>query len=169
MQSRAAPPMRITIHDLHDLRPRFVARLHAPRANGCVEWAAWRDRDGYGIFQFRLHGKKFKIRAHRAAFMIENDIALSRDEVVRHACDNPLCCNPDHLEIGSHADNVADMVKRKRNARGTRHGRAKLTQVQAEQIRRLAVEPKANKTHIACRFGVTPKIVRMIVRGEIWA
>lgn len=54
--------------------------------------------------------------------------------VVRHKCDNRLCCNPDHLEIGTQADNARDRVERGRGAYGERNGRAKLTLAQVRDM-----------------------------------
>ena len=52
-------------------------------------------------------------RAHRIAFFLTTG---QTDGVVRHSCDTPLCCNPVHLSSGTQADNVADMVARRRCA-----------------------------------------------------
>lgn len=81
-------------------------------AAGCLEYNGYRNELGYG--QFRHNGKLH--RTHRLAYA--NLIGeLKDDEKVRHKCDNPPCCNPDHLLKGSQADNVRDMVSRGRHAK----------------------------------------------------
>lgn len=55
-------------------------------------------------------------------------------QVLRHKCDNPKCVNLDHVQLGTHADNVADRVARNRSAKGERNGRAKLNEHQVREI-----------------------------------
>lgn len=83
----------------------------------CRVYASAADKDGYGLFQ--VHG--YAMRAHRVAWM------LWRGEIpdgmfVLHRCDNPPCCNPDHLFLGTSRDNIDDMLRKGRQAKGERHG-----------------------------------------------
>ena len=55
--------------------------------------------------------------------------------VVRHTCDNRKCVNPEHLVIGTHQDNMDDMKKRNRSAKGLVNGAGKLTPEQVTYIR----------------------------------
>jgi len=82
----------------------------------CWLWMAGRQRAGYGAFMMR----KKVLGAHRISYVLANG---NYDETlqIQHSCDNPPCCNPDHLSIGTHADNMRDMM-----ARG-RHGSAFIT------------------------------------------
>lgn len=78
---------------------------------GCWYWDGPRDPNGYGKVYWR--GRKWG--AHRVAYLLlRGDLG---NQVVRHACDNPGCVNPDHLSIGTQGENVRDMVLRRR-ARG---------------------------------------------------
>ena len=73
----------------------------------CWPWTGPTLRDGYG--QFNVGGTSY--RAHRVAWELTNGPIPDGLEVL-HACDNPPCCNPAHLSVGTHAENVAD-AKRK--------------------------------------------------------
>lgn len=93
---------------------------------------------------------------------------------VCHRCDNRLCCRPDHLFLGTHADNNADMHRKGRGNSFGRRGRYgehatrhKLTEFQARSIleRRRAGE---SPTRLADEFGVTKTTVQNIAKGRIW-
>ena len=77
--------------------------------DGCHEWSGARVGKGYG--KTRMHGRTY--RAHRAAYELFVG-PIPEGQVVRHTCDNPGCVNPDHLELGTHADNMKDKRVRSR-------------------------------------------------------
>lgn len=83
---------------------------HRVVKDGCWGWSGSKHKFGYGWVR---HGDRTLV-AHRAAFEVEYG-AIPDGAVVRHKCDNPECTNPDHLVIGSHADNVADRFARGRH------------------------------------------------------
>ena len=91
-------------------------------------------------------------------------------EVVRHKCDNPRCVNPEHLEGGTQKDNMDDMKKRNRTAKGEAHGRAKLSEVDIKTIRDRYI--RGSKVHglsaIAKDFGVAFQTVSKIVNRHRW-
>ena len=87
------------------------------------------------------------------------------DMVVRHKCDNKRCINPNHLEIGTLADNVRDRVERGRSAVGSRNGRAKLTEDQAKAIKGLDL---ISVSLLARVFDVDRKTIRQIRQGKTW-
>lgn len=135
---------------------------------------------GYGTFVARALGGSF--RAHRFAYALAHG-PIPEGLHVLHRCDNPPCCNPDHLFLGTHADNVADMIAKGRNAKGERsgarrhpesvargekNGHAKLTAAQVAEIR--ATPRKIGTQHaLALRFGVSDATISMIVNGKVWA
>jgi hypothetical protein len=85
----------------------------------CVLWAGHKDRNGYGVTKVR--GMNFF--AHRLAYE-EAHGAIPEGLCCLHKCDNPPCCNPNHLFLGTQADNMADMMRKGRHkpGRGDRHG-----------------------------------------------
>jgi hypothetical protein len=95
-----------------------------------------------------------------------NQTSLTPDVCVLHHCDNPSCCNPEHLFIGSHADNVADKVKKGRAAagRGERHRSNKLSE---EQVLAIRVSAGSAKT-LGAQYGVTKQTIGQIRRRKIW-
>lgn len=102
------------------------------RANVRHKWVCWpwdgrrSSAEGYGRFKGQ--------QAHRIAYELVNG-PVPPGMVVRHKCDNPPCCNPLHLEIGTHLDNSRDAVERDRVAYGTRNAKTKLTDDQVRYAR----------------------------------
>lgn len=136
-------------------------------ADACWPWTAARHERGYGLFHLQRPVRKM-VRAHR--FAIEQMLGrfLDADEVVRHICDNPPCCNPRHLLTGGHADNKADAVLRLRHAFGERVATSKLTASQARAIRERA---RAGERIMALshEFGVRKFVIQNIRDGSRFA
>lgn len=129
--------------------------------DACWNWKGWITRSGYG--EARLFGQRCP--AHRTAYELANG-PIPDGLVVMHQCDNRACCNPAHLSLGTHADNMDDMFRKRRNAFGERQGHAKLTEDDVLQIRSLAGTMSLAK--IGTRYGVTPQAVHLIVHGKNW-
>jgi hypothetical protein len=102
--------------------------------------------------------------AHRAAWELTNG-PVRNGLFVLHRCDNRACVNPAHLFLGTHDDNMADMVSKGRQARGSVNGRAKLTE---ESVREILAVPTQGRV-LAKRFGVTPQCISRVRRGHAWA
>ena len=122
-------------------------------ASGCWEWAGAVMHDGYGRGKFR--GRS--MRAHRIAFAGANgltldDMAASRGQVL-HKCHNRLCCNPEHLYLGDHNQNMVDKAV-SGNARGVSGGRPRLSPQQVEELK-TAYAAGESMISLAARFGVT--------------
>lgn len=140
-------------------------------STACIEFAGkHRDKDGYGRVFYQ--GKK-GVPAHRVAYCENRDIPLSSiaGQIVRHECDNPACINPDHLLLGSQADNVRDRCERGRSACGERNSQSKLDAETVQYIRTnyKPRDPVYGAAVMARRYGVVKSLVAMVVRREIWA
>ena len=126
----------------------------------CWEWTKGRVGLGYG----RLSVGKGEVRAHRFAFSTAFG-PIPNGMMVCHRCDNPACCNPNHLFLGTHDDNMADMAMKGRSLQGVKHHKAKLNDAEVRAIRldgRMQIE-------LAEAYGVTQGLIGMIKRREIWS
>lgn len=136
--------------------PRMAAWLAAFRNPGpCWVWTgANSGRYGYGKLTSHIY-------AHRAAWELSNGPIPSGLDVL-HRCDNPPCCNPSHLFLGTARDNAADMLAKHRTPLGEERRLSKLTDAQVRDIRAAS----GLLTDIAARFGVSPSLIGLIRRGR---
>lgn len=100
----------IDLLPIRSVADRLAAGL-ARKPNGCLEWTGSTNARGYG--QIKIDGKP--IKTHRLAWELANDEIPDGLHVLHH-CDVPLCCNPEHLFLGTQADNMADMAAKGRHA-----------------------------------------------------
>jgi hypothetical protein len=150
-------------HGRRDLAEKFWSKIEVRDEDECWEWKASTRTGGYGAFR----GEDGLVGAHRIAWEIANGERVPDDLVVRHKCDNRLCCNPAHLELGTHADNSRDMVERERSARGSRSGRSVLTEEDVLEVRRLLSRGEKISS-IARNYGVAYNTIWEISIGTHW-
>lgn len=145
------------------LQERFDAKYTPEPNSGCWLWAACVDKDGYGIIAFGTRGKK-KEAAHRVSWEMQNG-TIPHGLQVLHRCDNPSCVNPDHLHVGTGAENHADKARRDRSPFGERQGGHKLTEQQVIAV----LHDERPQTTIASDYGVSQSAISLIKRGQNWA
>ena len=147
--------------------------------NGCWEWQGVRIKDGYGMLSVK--GKRFL--THRYSLILTLGREIGDKLEVRHMCHNPSCFNPEHLQEGTHQQNMTDMVVASRQAtgdkfkakirgiphlpsRGAGNGRAKLTNEKVLEIRRLS--ETLSHRDIADQFKVSKTTITAIICGRTW-
>ena len=141
------------------LAERLSGRFEIDADTGCWVWNRARNVHGYGAIGI---DNKVK-RAHRVAWQAYvGDIPDGM--AVLHRCDNPPCINPDHLYLGTKADNSLDMVRKGRSAAGERHSQARLSEAQVSEIRALHAAGMT-QSEIARRFVVSSGYVSQVVNG----
>lgn len=140
-----------------------IAKFTKRCESGCIEWTGGRHTRGYGLIS--VNHKMF--RAHRLVWELSNG-PIPEGFFVLHRCDNPPCCNIDHLFLGTGADNVRDKMEKNRHRwpRGEQ-GNHKLTE--SEVIEILSLKGTAVLRIIAERFGVSEAAIHNIYSGRTWA
>lgn len=165
-----------------DTKTRFMAKVNK-KEDGCWNWIGSTDRKGYGKLSIG-NGRKpdgtrgnSMVSAHRVAYeLFIGPIPAAagfHGTCVLHKCDNPSCVNPEHLFLGSNADNVHDMDAKgrrvNRQALGSAHGNAKLTEAKVIAIHQLIKSNTKTQTEIALEFGVCLATVNHIAKGRLWS
>jgi hypothetical protein len=131
--------------------------------SGCLEWQGARDRSGYGT----LRAGKRDHKAHRLAY--ERAFGpITNGRFVCHTCDNPPCCEPSHLFLGTSQDNIDDRQSKGRGASGERMAAAKVNDHAVRQIRRLVSEDGHTQQAVAEMFGIDQTTVSKIVLRVSW-
>lgn len=142
-------------------KARFEAKYLPEPMSGCWLWtAAYFKSSGYGAFN--VDGHKIDC-AHRASWRLHRG-EIPTGMFVCHRCDVRECVNPDHLFLGTQAQNIADCIDKDRFPMLERHGGAKLNADTVRAIRASTGRP----VDAAKRFGVTANHVRMIRSRQIW-
>ncbi|ATW62961.1 endonuclease [Corynebacterium phage phi674] len=145
---------------------RFWRHIDVQGENECWNWLKSGASHGYGMFNFGGRATVKKLRAHRVAYSLASG-EFPPEMVVRHICDNPKCCNPKHLELGTKAENSADMVQRGRSYKQPGRRLAKLNAQDVVNLRRRA---KTGETvlSLATEYGIHERTARYAIMGKTW-
>lgn len=127
--------------------------------SGCWEWKFCRNDSGYG--QFRLNGESVYVHRH----IWESFYGIKASGFICHKCDNPPCCNPEHLFLGNAQMNIDD-AREKGRLIGVH--RSKLTADQVSQIRALYSAGGVTYRQLGQMFDVCHETIGLIMRERIW-
>lgn len=152
----------------------FWSRVNKDAPNGCWEYTAGRDKWGYGDLQYMATPSLRKhIQAHRYSWMLLRGDPGKMD--VLHKCNNPPCCNPDHLYLGTDLENARDRVNSGRYPHGVSQWSAKLSNAQVLQIRaEYRCERSGNRAissnaiELAARYGVSKGTIVAAAMKRRW-
>lgn len=144
---------------LEHRQPIFWAQVD--KTPSCWLWTGWKLNSGYG--ETTIRGRK--ITAHRLAYTWAYG-QIPKGKLLMHTCDTPLCVRPDHLRIGTDADNRLDAMVKLRHQYGEKHAKAILTDALVTEIR--ALKGKLPQREIAARYGVSQSSIGHIMTGRTW-
>lgn len=149
----------------------FWARVRITKPDECWEWQGAITSGGYGNLSYQ----GVSVVAHRVAYHLSHNTSLEApadklsSQFVLHDCDNRICCNPNHLHLGTLSTNQKEAYARKRRSqpKGENHANAKLTATQASavKVRNFLGERQVD---LAVEFGVSQRVVSLISRSETY-
>jgi len=177
----------------------FWLKVNIDERDKCWEWKSLRSKGGYGILQIRYgtDNKRISLNSSRMAYLLFYRY-IPENIFVCHHCDNTLCCNPSHLFLGTHADNMKDMKGKNRGCigdkngmikhpecvlkgenhyskikpelilKGESHGHSKLKEYEVRQIYKMFFDEHILQKDIAITFNVSKYAISDITRGKTW-
>lgn len=158
--SKKRGPNRVQKEDVKD---RLLRQTKLNKETGCWEWTGARMHKRYG--HISAFGKT--LRTHRLSYELHvGDIPEGM--CVLHKCDNTVCVNPDHLFLGTQAENMADKVAKGRQQAGAENPMAKLTEPEVVAIKRMLAKHYGVQPFLARWFGVNQSTIHMIAAGKNW-
>jgi hypothetical protein len=159
-------------HSRRTLLDRFDDMVFESRETSCHIWLGACDLHDYGLFNTRRGRRPMK--AHRFIWEVSHGAEIPPGLVVRHTCDHPYCVNPDHLVVGTQAQNLQDARDRGRWAirnparpQGSKNPSARLTEATVTAIR-VRYAAGISKAQIAREYGLLHSHVWSIVNRRIW-
>lgn len=181
---RLQPLTRLRIPEKPFVPPKYVKPRRwakdnpspTPQPTPCRLWQGAVDKYGYGKKKVRYtrDGPWESDKVHRWVLNMIRDVRLRPDQVVLHRCDQPLCFRVDHLQVGTIADNNADMLAKGRASKppvnvllGEKHGMSKLTRAAVEVLWEMH-EHGATQVEIGRALGVSRTTVRRVLQGLSW-
>jgi len=138
------------------------ARVKVDEETGCWVWQEHTDRDGYGLFW--RNAKRYRV--HRLMYELHNGESPGTLNVC-HDCDNPPCCNPAHLWLGTNGDNTRDAMRKGRLAVGDRSGVSRFTiEIVTEAVDRVA--RGESQASVSRSLGISTGALQCVLLGRTW-
>ncbi len=141
----------------------FWSKVNRGKENECWNYLCGVSRNGYGQFYIN----RIQFRSNRIAYYIINNIDPLYLDVL-HTCDNPRCCNPNHLFLGTHQDNMNDIVAKGKQLKGENHHFAKLTEEQVKNIRYKSSILGYTQMELAQEYNTHQTNISLICAHKIW-
>jgi hypothetical protein len=148
---------------------RFWKKVAVAKKTECWLWLGAKKPKGYGNVRIN---KKY-LSSHRVAWEMTFG-AIPTGMQVQHSCDNPSCCNPSHLMLGTVVSNFIDMVKKGRcrsNHKNRKVGEdnhlSKLTTQQVDSVKKRYVRGLVRQKDLAAEYGVTQPAISAIILGKV--
>lgn len=158
---------------------RFWKYVSVLSDNQCWEWQGTTDGE-YGklhlkrdplVSLYKNPSNKMDVKAHRISYFLAFGVDAKEMDVCHH-CDNPLCCNPKHLFIGTRQENLMDMVRKGRRTwvgmKGEDNPLNKLSDKQVIAIRKKYASGYSTQRGLAIEYGVARSLVGRITKGTVW-
>lgn len=152
------------------LPDRFALKYEVCKKTGCWNWTGSTNRSGYGT----MSPTGFGTLAHRISYGLHvGPIPKGNGPhgtCVCHSCDNPACVNPEHLFLGSNAENMSDRNSKGRQARlrGSRNGHSKLKESVVSEIKAMLADG-VTQCDIAEKYSVSQATISDIKLEKIWS
>lgn len=145
---------------------RLMKKTVIDEQTKCWEWTGSKSSFGHGEIYIGGTGPDARKRTmtHRASWEFHNG-PIPDGMCVCHRCDNPSCINPDHLFLGTKAENSRDMVEKNRQISGEDMPHSKLTWTQVAAIRKCTA---ITQSEIAAIAGVTQSVISEIKNNNYW-
>jgi hypothetical protein len=149
------------------LEDRFRSYSGPQTQNGCIPWIGMLTNKGYGFIH--SHERRTMLLAHRVAYEFAFG-PIPEGLGVCHHCDNPACVNPDHLFLGTHAENMADMKAkgRGRTSIGEARPLAKVTEADVKAMRECYALGNTTLKELGNQYGLSDSSVSSLINRKTW-
>lgn len=151
---------------------RFWEKVN--KTETCWNWTASTAPGGYGELgigsaspYFQYANKSMKIRAPRLSWIMHSGAAIPAGMDVCHTCDNPRCVRPDHLFLGTPAENMADAAAKRRFPHGEENHTTRLTLAQVREMKQ-EYSRGVTQRDIARKYGISGSSTSRIISGIDW-